>query len=147
MREAIVGQLGADIAALRKAGGGELIVLARGDDCDKVDHSVVERHYELITCIWSSCGAAVPPTSACERAFSSVDAAHQHDLSNRKTKAGRDHWARFEGQKLHCVLSYVARLCRRSNHSKSVKICALKVMWRELRANNGADSLEALNGK
>lgn len=133
MQAALNVALSAEMRALSVAGGGELVTLSQGIDGDAVNRACVEKWYDLVRCFWEA-ELWLPTTASIADALFSCDAAYDHRLSNVVTKSARRRWAIFEAEKIHLILSYTARLCRRAAASPSAKVTLLKKLWQRRRS-------------
>ena len=103
------------------------------DGVEVITVSAVEKNWGLVCALSKGLDFELPTTKNLEAAISLMDTSRQLKLTKHSTLAGRRSWYRYEAEKIHCLLSYVARLCRRSDNSKSVKIAVLKQMRRQCK--------------
>ena len=136
MQAALNVALAVQMKNMSLAGGGELVTLSRGHEGDIVNRACVERWFDLVHTFWEA-ELWLPTTTAITEALYACDATYDHKLSNASTKAARRRWATFEAEKIHLILSYTARLCRRASSSPSAKVMLLKKLWLRRRSADG----------
>ena len=143
LNAALLAGLSLEVRQIIRHGGGEVVSLSRGPDgVEKVDVPCVERWHGLIHELWNR-SIYLPPTSHIVEGMMQLDESHDHKVANLGTKGQRLKWAMWEAEKIHAILSYTARLCRRSGTSKSMKVASLKKLWRKMRRAQSGELLEA----
>ena len=141
-RVCLTTSMATELRELARNPGGELLTLSvDADSVEKVDVACVERWSHVVAALWEN-SLFILSTARLEEIMCEIDASFEGQLSGAAaSKAARRRWARYEAEKIHAVLSYTARLCRRAASSKSVKVNNLKRLWQA--HHNTTDRFEA----
>lgn len=118
--------------------GQPIVRLSKASDgTEQSDVEAVTSHFPLIKEIFESTKCNIPTGREIMNAFRALDVSHGGKFSGGTSSRAQHQWAEAEAERLHFLLSYTARLCRRSPSSKTMKVAQLKKIWRRYRDTRG----------
>ena len=118
--------------------GQPIVRLSKASDgTEQSDVEAVTSHFPLIKEIFESTKCNIPTGREIMNAFRALDVSHGGKFSGSTSSRAQHQWAEAEAERLHFLLSYTARLCRRSPSSKTMKVAQLKKIWRRYRDTRG----------